>query len=50
MPIVEVTLEEARAHLGLEFQQQHSARVIGWTIPILLALFSIIPSLVRGLS
>jgi hypothetical protein len=39
---VEVTLAEARAHLGLETQRQWSDRAIARTTPILLALFSLV--------
>jgi hypothetical protein len=39
---VEVTFEEARAHLGLETQRQWSDRAIVRTTPVLLALFSIV--------
>jgi DDE superfamily endonuclease len=39
---VEVTFEEARAHLGLETQRQWSDRAIARTTPVLLALFSLV--------
>jgi DDE superfamily endonuclease len=39
---LEVTLEEARAHLGMETQRQWSARAIARTTPALLSLYSII--------
>jgi hypothetical protein len=39
---MEVTLEEARAHLGLETQRQWNARAIARTTPALLSLYSII--------
>ncbi len=39
---MEVTLEEARAHLGLETQRQWSDLAIARTTPALLALFSLI--------
>ena len=39
---IEVTLEEARAHLGLETQRQWHARAIARTTPALLSLYSII--------
>jgi hypothetical protein len=39
---VEVTFEEARAHLGVETQGQWSRRAIARTTPILLALFSLV--------
>jgi hypothetical protein len=38
---VEVTFEEARAHLGVETQRQWSDRAIARTTPVLLGLFSI---------
>jgi hypothetical protein len=39
---VEVTFEEARAHLGLETQRQWTTRAIGRTTPCLLGLFSVV--------
>src|SRR5919109_1020091 len=39
---VEVTFEEARAHLGLETQRQWSDQAIARTTPALLALFSLV--------
>jgi hypothetical protein len=39
---VEVTFEEARAHLGLETQRQWSDRAIARTTPVLLGLFSLV--------
>lgn len=39
---MEVTLEEARAHLGLETQRQWNDLAIGRTTPALLALFSLV--------
>ena len=39
---VEVTFEEARAHLGLETQRQWSEKAIARTTPTVLALFSIV--------
>jgi hypothetical protein len=39
---VEVTFEEARAHLGMETQRQWSEKAIARTTPALLALFSIV--------
>ena len=39
---VEVTLEETRAHLGVETQRQWSEKAIERTTPVLLGLFSII--------
>jgi hypothetical protein len=39
---MEVTFEEARAHLGMETQRQWNARAIARTTPALLGLYSII--------
>jgi DDE superfamily endonuclease len=39
---IEVTLEEARAHLGLETQRQWNERAMARTTPALLSLYSII--------
>lgn len=39
---VEVTFEEARAHLGVETQRQWSDKAIARTTPVLLALFSLV--------
>jgi hypothetical protein len=39
---IEVTLEEARAHLGLETQRQWNDRAIARTTPTLLALYSLV--------
>jgi hypothetical protein len=39
---MEVTFEEARAHLGLESQRQWSDRAILRTTPVLLGLFSVV--------
>jgi hypothetical protein len=39
---IEVTFEEARAHLGMETQRQWSDRAITCTTPIILALYSIV--------
>lgn len=39
---VEVTFEEARAHLGVETQRQWSDRAVARTTPALLALFSVV--------
>ena len=47
---VEVTFEEARAHLGLESQRQWSDLAIARTTPVLLALFSIVTLLALRLS
>ena len=47
---VEVTFEEARAHLGLETQRQWSDQAIARTTPVLLALFSLVTLLALRLS
>jgi hypothetical protein len=47
---VEVTFQEARAHLGGETQRQWSDRAIARTTPVLLALFSIVTVLALRLS
>lgn len=47
---VEVTIEEARAHLGIETQRQWSDRAICRTTPCLLALFSIVTLITMRLS
>ena len=47
---VEVTFEEARAHLGLETQRQWSDQAIARTTPVLLALFSLVTVLALQLS
>jgi hypothetical protein len=39
---VEVTVEEARAHLGVETQRQWSVRAIARTTPVLLGVFSLV--------
>lgn len=39
---VEVTFEEARAHLGMETQRQWSDKAIARTTPLALALFSMV--------
>jgi hypothetical protein len=39
---VEVTFEEARAHLGLETQRQWTTRAVGRTTPCLLGLVSVV--------
>jgi hypothetical protein len=39
---IEVTFEEARAHLGMETQRQWSDRAIACTTPVILALYSIV--------
>jgi hypothetical protein len=38
---IEVTFEEARAHLGVETQRQWSDKAIGRNTPCLMALFSL---------
>ena len=47
---VEVTFEEARAHLGLETQRQWSDLAIQRTTPALLGLFSLVTLLAHHLS
>ena len=47
---VEVTFEEARAHLGLATQRQWSDQAIARTTPILLALFSLVTILALEVS
>ena len=47
---VEVTFQEARAHLGVETQRQWSDKAIARTTPCLLALFSIVTLLVARLA
>ncbi|WP_457108084.1 hypothetical protein [Methylobacterium sp. P5_C11] len=46
---VEVTFQEARAHLGMETQRQWSDKAIARTTPCLLALFSIVTLLAARL-
>jgi hypothetical protein len=46
---VEVTFEEARAHLGLETQRQWSEPAIARTTPVLLGLFSLVTLLAQRL-
>lgn len=46
---VEVTFQEARAHLGVETQRQWSDKAIARTTPCLLALFSIVTLLAMRL-
>ena len=46
---IEVTFQEARAHLGVETQRQWSDRAIARTTPCLLALFSIVTLLATRL-
>ncbi len=40
--VIEVTFEEARAHLGVETQRQWTTRAIGRTTPCLLGLVSLV--------
>lgn len=47
---VEVTFEEARAHLGLESQRQWSDLAIARTTPLLLGLFSLVTLLAHQLT
>ena len=47
---VEVTVEEARAHLGLETQRQWSGQAIARTTPILFALCSLVTVLALKVS
>jgi len=47
---VEVTFEEARAHLGVETQRQWSALAIARTTPALLGLFSLVTLLAHHLT
>jgi hypothetical protein len=47
---VEVTFEEARAHLGVETQRQWSDQAIARTTPVLLALFSLVTVLALQLT
>jgi hypothetical protein len=46
---MEVTFEEARAHLGMETQRQWSDVAIARTTPVLLGMFSIVTLLADGL-
>jgi DDE superfamily endonuclease len=46
---MEVTFEEARAHLGLETQRQWSDLAIARTTPVLFGLFSLVTLLADGL-
>lgn len=46
---VEVTFEEARAHLGVETQRQWSDKAIGRTTPALFALYSVVTLLAARL-
>jgi hypothetical protein len=47
---VEVSFEEARAHLGMETQRQWSEQAIARTTPVLFALFSLVTVLALRLS
>jgi hypothetical protein len=47
---VEVTFEEARAHLGFETQRQWSEKAIARTTPVVLGLFSLVTLLALRLS
>jgi hypothetical protein len=47
---VEVTFEEARAHLGVETQRQWSDQAMARTTPVLLVLFSLVSVLALPLS
>jgi hypothetical protein len=46
---MEVTFEEARAHLGMETQRQWSDKAIARTTPCLLGLYSIVTLLAQPL-
>jgi hypothetical protein len=46
---IEVTFEEARAHLGFETQRQWSPRALGRTTPCLLGLFSLVVLMAKSL-
>lgn len=46
---LEVTFEEARAHLGVETQRQWSELAIGRTTPVLLGLFALVTVVAHGL-
>jgi hypothetical protein len=46
---MEVTFEEARAHLGMETQRQWSDVAIARTTPVLLGLFSVVTLMADGL-
>ncbi|HEY3080212.1 MAG TPA: transposase [Chloroflexota bacterium] len=46
---VEVTFEEARAHLGVETQREWSTRAVGRSTPCLLGLFSLVVLLAHAL-
>lgn len=46
---MEVTLEEARAHLGIETQRQWNELAIGRTTPVLFGLYSLVTLMVQTL-
>jgi hypothetical protein len=46
---IEVTFEEARAHLGMETQRQWSMWALGRSTPCLLGLFSVVVVLAQAL-
>ncbi len=46
---IEVTFEEARAHLGVETQEQWCDRSIERETPCLLGLYSVVALLTKGL-
>jgi hypothetical protein len=46
---IEVTFEEARAHLGFETQRQWATRAVGRATPCLLGLFSLVVLLAHAL-
>ncbi len=46
---VEVTFEEARAHLGVETQRQWSDKALARTTPVLFGLFSVVTLLAMGM-
>lgn len=46
---IEVTFEEARAHLGVEAQRQWTTRAVGRTTPCLFGLFSLVVLLAHAL-
>jgi hypothetical protein len=45
---IEVTYEEARAHLGLETQRQHCDKAVCRTTPVLLGLYSLVTLYVQA--
>jgi hypothetical protein len=46
---IEVTFEEAHAHLGMETQRQWSERALGRSTPCLLGLFSVVIVVAKAL-